>query len=114
MLVWYDFVVAFRGGEILCCSLEFVVEGFVVEEYPGVLVFVIPVIFELDHALLYAFELLVADEGYEGGFGFRGLCEAGEGVFVVDGVSVVGVFAKPLLGVWTNVLGGRGAIGGER
>lgn len=61
-------------------------ERLVVEEDPGVAVFVVPAGLELLHGLEHAVELGVADEGYECGFGAGAVGEEGEEAGL-DGVS---------------------------
>ena len=67
MLVWNDFVVTFARSQALgsrlrwirrrkptdssISDLEFVAEWLIVEENPGVLILVIPVVFQLLHTL---------------------------------------------------------------
>ena len=67
MLFGYDVVVAFRFRLSLCYELEFFGEGFVVDEGPGVVEFVVPGSFEILHRLHQVGEFFVADEGEEGG-----------------------------------------------
>lgn len=56
-------------------------EGFVVEEGPGVVEFVVPGSFEIAHGLNHAVDFFIANEGEDGGVDSRG-------VGVVGGVVV--------------------------
>lgn len=48
------------SGAYVRVDLEFVAEGLVIEEDPGIPVLPIPVMFELSHALHYAIQFRVA------------------------------------------------------
>lgn len=76
-----DFVVAGGAGFGAGFGLEFFTEGFVVEEGPGVVEFVVPGSFEVAHGRNHAVYFFVADEGEDAGV-YSG------GVGVVDGVIV--------------------------
>lgn len=76
-----DFVVAGGARFGAGFGLEFFVEGFVVEEGPGVVEFVVPGPFEVAHGCNHPVDFFVADEGEDGGV-YSGR------VGVVDGVIV--------------------------
>lgn len=52
--------------------LELVVERFVIEEDPGILIFAIPLIFQLTHALYETFQFGITDQADQRGSRFCG------------------------------------------
>ena len=78
---WDEMVVARGLGFGAGFGFEVFGEGFVVEEGPGVVEFVVPGSFEVAHGLDHAVDFFIADEGKDGGIDSRG-------VGVVGGVVV--------------------------
>lgn len=74
---------AFGIGHGLCLLLELVGEGLVVEEDIGVVKLVVPGALEVAHGAEHVVQLLVADQGDEGGIGAAGLFTIGGVVMIL-------------------------------
>ena len=72
----------FGTGHCLCLLFELVGEGLIIEEDIGIVEFVVPSAFEVTHCAQHVVQLLIADEGDEGGIGTGGL-------FAIGGIVVL-------------------------